>query len=249
MEKIKCLVLDVDLTFCELIASFIEEHPQFELIGKFTEPEKAKQFIMRNPVPLIFIDMKLPGITGIDFLRSLSYKPYAVFITSFPEHALESYDVNTIDYKLKPITEENFFAVLNKTVEKIGNKMNITANRNEAVPPKIHDEFFFIQTKNTYVKIFYNHILYVKAMENFVQMVVSNKEETINPHINLKQLESILPADFFLRVHKSYIVNINHVSGIGKKGLLIANEVIPTGNFNKEYIVNRIVKNTLVKRA
>jgi len=248
MEKIKCLVLDEDPAFCNLVASYIVQHPDFELSGKFTDSDEAKEFVMRNRVALVFLDIKLTGTTGFDFLRSISYKPFAVFLTSSPDFALESYELNTIDYILKPVKKERIFAVLNKAVEVLENKMEPHFNGHNGNAAKLHDGYFFIQTKNQYVKVFHKDILFVKAIQNFAQIVVHDKEKSIYPLINLKQLASSLPAEIFLRVHKSYIVNINQVSAISKKGLLISDEIIPIGDGIKNTVVKRIVKKTLIKK-
>ena len=247
MEKIRCIVLDDDLAYCELISSYIEEHARLELVGKFTEPGKAKKFLSRNQVPLIFIDMKMPEITGIDFLHSIGYCPYSIILTSYPDFAMDGYRVKALDYILKPFAEERFFAAVNRALVRIDSKTKVveSTSGNEV---KTGDGFFFIHNKQQYVKLQFKDILYIEALQNFVKIVSLDKTEPVITNSNLKQLENTLPAESFIRTHKSYIVNINHVSIIEKDTSKIADIRIPIGPSFKEVIMKKLMKDTIRKR-
>ena len=248
MEKIKCIILDDDLSFLELTSSYIDENKRLEISGKFSEPDNAKQFLLRNPVPLIFIDMKMPGITGIDFLKSLSHKPYAIILSSYPDFALEGYEVNTVDYVLKPFTEERFFAAVNKAVEQIESKTKAAVTDTLKNMIKVGEGFFFIHTKQQYVKLYYKDILYIEGLENFVKIIIRDKEEPIVSPVSLKIIENALPPEVFLRTHKSYIINMHHVTAIEKDGLKLGDKPIPVGPSYKDSVMQNLLKGNVIKR-
>ncbi len=247
MEKIKCIVLDNDIINCDVVASYLEETTRIELAGKFTKPSKAAQFLMREQVPLVFIDMKMPEMTGIDFLKSLTYKPYAIIISSFPDFALEGYEVNAIDYVLKPFTEERFFASVNKAISRIDavEKASVTDSLKNMI--KTGEGFFFIHTKQQYVKIQYKDVLYIEALENFVKIHTRDKPEPIIGLVNLKLVESSLSPEVFLRTHKSYIININHVTAMDLDNMKLDNRLVPIGRAYKEIVMDTIIKKNLIR--
>lgn len=247
MEKIPCIVLDDDVINCELVASYIDETPRLELAGKFTKPAEASTFLLRNPVPLIFIDMKMPEITGIDFLRALSYKPYAVILSSYPDFALDGYEVNALDYVLKPFTEERFFAAVNKAIKfiEVNEKATVTDTLKNIV--KTGEGYFFIHTRQQYVKIQYKDVLYIEALENFVKIFTRDKEEPVIGLVNLKLIESSLPAELFLRTHKSYIINMNHVNAMDQDSIKLDNKLVPIGRAYKKSVMDTVIKKNLIK--
>ena len=248
MEKINCIILDDDLSYLELISSYLAESTQLEVSGKFSEPNKAKQFLLQNPVPLIFIDMKMPEITGIDFLKALSYKPYAIILSSFPDFALEGYEVNALDYVLKPFDEERFFAAVNRAIERIESKMKAAVTDTLKNMIKVGDGFFFIHSKQQYIKLYYKDILYVEGLENFVKIIVRDKLEPVISPVSLKIIENALPAEVFLRTHKSYIINMNHVTAIEKDGLKLGEVPIPVGPSYKDTVMKNLFKGNVIKR-
>jgi DNA-binding LytR/AlgR family response regulator len=247
MEKIPCIVLDDDVINCELVASYIEETPRLELAAKFTKPAQASAYLMRNPVPLIFIDMKMPDITGIDFLRTLAYKPYAIILSSYPDFALEGYEVNALDYILKPFEEARFFAAVNKAVKiiDVNEKANATDTLKNII--KTGEGFFFIHTRQQYVKIQYKDVLYIEALENFVKIYTRDKEEPIIGLVNLKLIESSLPAEIFLRTHKSYIINMNHVNAMDQDNMKLENKLVPIGRAYKDVVMETVIRKNLIK--
>ncbi len=247
MEKIKCIVLDNDIINCNVVASYLEEMPRMELGGKFTKPAKAAQFLMREQVPLVFIDMKMPEMTGIEFLRSLSYKPYAIIISSFPDFALEGYEVNALDYLLKPFSEERFFGAVNKAIHRIDANEKASATDTLKSMIKTGEGFFFIHTKQQYIKIHYKDVLYIEALENFVKIYLRDKPEPIIGLVNLKLIESSLSSEVFLRTHKSFIININHVTAMDTDNMKLENKLVPIGRAYKEMVMETVIKKNLIK--
>jgi len=247
MEKIKCIILDNDIINCDVVASYIEETSRLELVGKYTKPTKAAQFLLREQVPLIFIDMKMPEITGIDFLKALAYKPYAIIISSFPDFALEGYEVNAIDYILKPFSEERFFLAVNKAVKSIDSNEKAMAADTLKNMIKTGEGFFFIHTKQQYVKIQYKDVLYIEALENFVKIHIRDKKEPIIGLVNLKLIENSVSPEVFLRTHKSFIININHVTAMDLDNMKLENKLVPIGRAYKEIVMETVIKKNLIR--
>ncbi len=248
MEKIKCIVLDDDLAFCERISLHASKHPQLEFVGKFTTPGKAKKFLVENPVPLLFIDMEMPGITGIEFLSSLSYKPYAIVITGHPDFAVKAFELAALDYILKPFNEERFYSAVGRAVQTIETKAKAAAS--EVLGKMITDaeDYFFVRSEQNYIKLRHKDVLYIEALEDFVRIYLRDKEKPVITLVNLKQLENTLSPAVFLRVHKSYLVNVNHITSIGGDSLMLGNKTIPVGPSYKNTITEKIISNKIIKR-
>jgi two-component system LytT family response regulator len=248
MEKIKCIVLDDDLAFCERIAAHVKKHLRLELAAKFTNPEKANKFLLENPVPLIFIDMEMPGITGIEFLNGLSYKPYAIIITGHPDFAVKAFELAALDYILKPFSEERFYAAVNRAIESIEVKSKAAAT--DALGKIISevDDYFFVRSDQNYIKLRYKDVVYIEAMEDFVQIYLKDKDKPIITLVNLKQLENTLSASIFIRAHKSFIVNMNHVTSLSGEFLMLGNKTLPIGPSFKDIVSEKIMSNKVIKR-
>ncbi len=248
MDKIKCIVLDDDLAFCERIAGYVKKHSSLELAGKFTNPEKAKRFLLETPVPLVFIDMEMPGTTGIDFLNELPYKPYAIIITGHPDFALKAFELAALDYILKPFNEERFYSAVNRALDTI--EMKNKAAATEALGKIISevDDYFFVRSEQNYIKLKYKDVLYIEALEDFVQIYVKDKEKPVITLVNLKQLENTLSPNIFIRTHKSNIVNMQHVTSLSGDVLMLGSKVIPIGPSFKDVVVEKIMSNKIIKR-
>src|SRR6202789_2498738 len=214
MEKIKCIVLDDDLAFCEQIPLKVTRHERLDLAGKFTSPDKAKKFLMEHPVPLIFIDMEMPGTTGIDFLKALPYKPYAIIISGHPDFAIKAFELDALDYILKPFNEERIYAAVNRAIDSIDTKNKAAASDILGKIITEVDDHFFIRSEQNYIKLRNKEVLYIEALNDFVKIYLKDNNKPIIALINLKQLENTLPASLFLRIHKSYIINIEYVASI-----------------------------------
>ena len=248
MEKIKCIVLDDDLAFCERISMYASKHPQLELAGKFTDPDKAKKFLMENPVPLIFIDMEMPGITGIDFLKALSYKPYAIIITGHPDFAVKAFELEAIDYLLKPFNEERLYSAITKALVHMETKAKAAASEVLGKMISDVDDYFFVRSEQNYIKLQYKDVFYIEALQDFVQIYLKDKDKPIITLVNLKQLENTLSPIIFLRVHKSYLVNMNQITSLSGDSLMLGSKTIPIGPSYRDAVVEKIINNKVIKR-
>jgi two-component system LytT family response regulator len=248
MEKIKCIVLDDDLAFCEQIALKVTRHERLDLAGKFTNPDKAKKFLMEHPVPLIFIDMEMPGTTGIDFLKALPYKPYAIIISGHPDFAIKAFELDALDYILKPFNEERIYAAVNRAIDSIDTKNKAAASDILGKIITEADDHFFIRSEQNYIKLRNKEVLYIEALNDFVKIYLKDNDKPIIALINLKQLENTLPASLFLRIHKSYIINIEYVASIASDYLMLGSKMIPIGPSFKGAVTEKIISNKVIRR-
>jgi DNA-binding LytR/AlgR family response regulator len=246
MEKIQCIILDDDLAYCERIASCVNGHKQLESAGVFTSPEKAGRFLMENSVPLIFIDMEMPGITGIDFLSALSYKPYAIIISGHPGFAVKAFELDALDYMLKPFSTDRFYTAVNRAIEHIE-----LTNKASDAPDKMiphADDYFFVRSEQKFIKLHCRDVLYIEALENFVRIYLKGQDKPTTTLINLKQIENTLSSSVFIRIHKSYIVNMNHITSLSGEHLMLGHKMIPIGPSYKNMVEEKVMGNKVIRR-
>ncbi len=217
----KCLVIDDEPKALEILSDYIDKAPDLELAGTFRDPLKALKFIQDNPVDLLFLDINMPDLSGIQFLNTLHFKPLVIFTTAYSEYALESYDYDAVDYLLKPIEFDRFLKAVNKAWQRfpIHEKSLILFNGDS--------DFLFIKSGTDYYKLKTNEILYIRGTGNYLTFVTPKKE--ILSLLTMKKALDILPEKFF-RIHKSYIINFDHVDLIESDEVRIKDSRIPIGD-------------------
>jgi DNA-binding LytR/AlgR family response regulator len=233
--KLNCLIVDDEPIAVEILEDYIHMVADFNLVGKCASAIEAVNILQEKKVDLLFLDIQMPKISGISFLKSLKKTPAVIFTTAYPNYAIEGFELEAIDYLLKPISVERFF----KAVNRILNRWNeITPGKNVDQQPK-QTGFFFIKSNQDFIKLEYQDILYIEALENYVRIYCSNK--TIISISTLKNMEEILSPYDFLRVHKSYIVNLKKVDSVQNNICMINNMEIAIGR-NYRKTVTEIIK-------
>ncbi|UCC39736.1 MAG: response regulator transcription factor [Candidatus Aminicenantes bacterium] len=228
----KCLIIDDEPTAIEILRDYVEKVPFLECAGTFRDPLKALNFIQKNPVDLILLDINMPDLTGIQFLKSLESQPLVIFTTAYSKYALESYDYDAVDYLLKPIEFDRFLKAINKAFK----QYQIKTSR---MTPFIQEgDFILIKSGTEYYKIKLNDILYIRGTGNYVTFVTKKKE--ILSLLTMKAVSEMLSSKMFFRIHKSYIVNFSHVDLIESDQLKINEEYLPIGDYYRETIFNAI---------
>lgn len=218
-----------------------ERVPFLEHQGSFANAMEAANFLNENEVDLMFLDIEMPGLSGLDFIRSLKKAPQIILCTAYPQYALESYELDVTDYLVKPIKFERFFKAINKVKEYL-----VLA---ESVPSEIDtygDSFMFIKADRQYVKIYYDDIQYIKGMKDYV--VIHTTKGKYMTAMNVKTIKSQLPDQLFARTSKSYILQIKKISRIGVDTIYLDDFELPLGPSYKEGFVNDYVKTNLVSR-
>ncbi|HWY36985.1 MAG TPA: LytTR family DNA-binding domain-containing protein [Bacteroidia bacterium] len=238
--KLKCIIIDDEPIARKVLKEFIEDIDFLELIGQAENPLKAMSLLNENPVDLIFLDINMPKINGIDFLKNSNTTAGVIMTTAYAEHAVEAYGLDVLDYLVKPIGFDRFLKACNKALKfQVSNqKVPVLAQKN--------DDHFFVKCDNQIEKIFYNDLLYAEAMLNYVMLYTNLKKLMV--YITIKSLEEQLPSDIFIKVHKSFIVNILKVKSIEGNMLNIGEAKITISQNLREMVIKKIVMDKMIKR-
>jgi two-component system LytT family response regulator len=218
----RCVIVDDEPLALTVLEDYIKQMPELQLIEKFTNAVKAIDFLNENEVDLLFFDIQMPDLTGFEMLNKLKHQPVLIFTTAYGEYAMKAFKADAIDYLLKPIDLEDFSKAVNKATEWIAAKKN-AAQRNEV---KINKEFLFIKSEYKIVRLNFNDIKYIQGMGEYVQIHLQTAKQPIVSLLSLKSLETQLPENKFMRVHKSFIVNLEKINMIERNEIIYEDGVV-----------------------
>ena len=236
MTKIKALIVDDEYLALDLLEEFISRLPDVTLVGRAKNPLEAQEIMNNNEVDLLFLDIQMPVLSGINFTKTLVHQPLIIFTTAYSEHAIEAFDLNAIDYLLKPFTFERFLQAINKA--KIQLKIKAPSSNQAPSTPEKTPDFITVKSEGKIVRIRLREITYVESLKEYVII-----HGAFGKHIvleRLKNMEAQLPADQFIRVHKSFIVAIDKVDTLYGNQLEIGSNRIPISRERKKEITDRI---------
>jgi len=238
--KLKCIIIDDEPIARKVLQEFTEEIDYLELVGQAENPLRALPLLNENDIDIIFLDINMPKINGIDFLKSSNTRADIIMTTAYAEYAVDAYGLDVLDYLVKPIAFDRFLKACNKAKE-IRELKKSTPTQID----KTHDHFF-IKCNNQIEKVFYADLIYAEAMLNYVMLYTTLKKMMV--YVTIKGLEEQLPSDIFIKVHKSFIVNANKIKSIEGNILNIGNEKITISQNLREKVINKIVKDKMIKR-
>lgn len=223
----KCIIVDDEPIAREGVEELIGKISQLELAGSFNSAEAASEFIKHSPVDLIFLDIEMSGISGIEFARNIPKQTLVLFTTAYSEYALDSYEVDAIDYLVKPIEPERF----KKAVEKAINYHSLLVSEEmEEIQPD--NDFIFVKSERRYFKVNYDNVLFIEGLKDYVIIQLENKR--IITKMYLRTILDLLPAKTFFRVNKSYIVNLNKIDSFDNNDIFIEDYEIGIGATYRE---------------
>ena len=222
--SINCLAIDDEPLALDVIEEYVNKVPFLNLIGKFTNPVEATAELHKGRIDLIFLDIQMPDLTGLEFLNTLERKPAVIFTTAYDEYALESYDFNTIDYLLKPISFDRFMKAVNKAQELLSSGADAAENK-----------FIFIKSDYKIHKIATDDIAYIEGYKDYVRIYTPEKRFVTRE--SMKNMEAMLSKDRFLRIHRSYIISIDKFSAIEGNMIILGEEKLPIGKSYKEQVM------------
>lgn len=241
MCKIRCIVVDDEPLAVEMLAAFIRKTPSLELTATFTDPVLALSAIGEEKPDLVFLDIQMPDLNGLELSRLLPQDTRVIFTTAFRQYAFESYEVEALDYLLKPIRYQKFI----ESVSKAERWMEI---RQASVRPERNRRFAFIKTDGEYRNIDFDQILYVEGMKDYVLIHLESETEPIVAHMTMKAVEEKLPSDMFMRVHRSYTVALDKITAIDSCGDILIDKIsVPVSDSYRKDI-ERYVKENLLAR-
>jgi DNA-binding LytR/AlgR family response regulator len=223
---IKAIAIDDEPLALELIEAFCQKFDFLQFEKGFTKTAAALQFLQKNPVDLLFLDIKMPAISGVDFYRSLTHKPMLIFTTSFSEYALESYELDAVDYLLKPFTPDRFGKAVNKAYDLYNLVHKATASEGA--------KFLMLKVDHGVVKVLLDNILFIEGLDNYLKIHLHDQPPVV-VRLTMKVLLEKLNEQEFMRVHRSYIVPLKRIESVKQKMITIAGEEIPVGkNYEEE---------------
>ena len=238
--KLKCIIIDDEPIARKVLQEFVEEIDFLELAGQAENPLKAMSLLNDNDIDIIFLDINMPKINGIDFLKNSKTTASIIMTTAYAEYAVSAYDLDVSDYLVKPIAFDRFLKACNKAKEIKELKKSRAAATNKT------NDHFFIKCNNQIEKVFYADLIYAEAMLNYVMLYTTLKKMMV--YVTIKGLEEQLPADIFIKVHKSFIVNKTKIKSIDGNILDIGNEKITISQNLREKVIDEIVKDKMIRR-
>ena len=244
MCKIRCIVVDDEPLAVEMIAAFIRKTPSLELAGTFTDPVVALSRIGEMNPDLVFLDIQMPDLNGLELSRLLPQDTRVIFTTAFRQYAFESYEVEALDYLLKPIRYNKFLEAVGKAERWMETRQATIKTENKGISRKSA----FIKTEGEYRNIDFDQILYVSGMKDYVLIYLESETDPIVAHITMKAIEDKLPSDMFMRVHRSYIVALDKITAIDSCGDILIDKIsVPVSDsYRKE--IEKLVKENLLAR-
>ncbi len=235
--KLSCLAIDDESLARKMLEDNIRQVPFLELVGTCKNAFEAMEVLQRQSVDLMFLDIQMPGMLGTKFLETLPNKPMVIFVTAYSNYAVESYDLDVVDYLMKPVPLERFVKAAYKALE-IKQKVGFAS-------PAPHDEtpdFFFVNVEYSLVKIKVPDITHIEGMKDYVKIYLVGTNKPVLTKSTLKGIEEKLPGGDFMRVHKSFIANLSRIESIRNRELRIGQWEIPVGEANLEELMRFVQK-------
>lgn len=242
MQPIHCIIIDDEPLARKGLEEYISDIDFLVLDGSFQDPVKATKLLAGGSVQLIFLDIQMPRITGLQFLKSMQHPPPVVFTTAYPQYALDGFELNAIDYLVKPIAFDRFLKAALRVKEyyevREKNLAEDAGGRKEG--------FFFVKADNKLVRIAYGDILFVEALQNYVAIHTASKKYIT--YLTFKSIEEYLPAEGFIKTHKSYIVAASRIDHIEGNTIRIGVHQVPISRTSKDEVMDRLLKGRFLKR-
>lgn len=237
--KINAIIIDDEPVARKGLKEYISDIDFLHLAGEYDNALVANEIISSGMAQLLFLDIEMPKLTGLEFFKTLQNPPPVIFTTAYPQYALEGFEVNALDYLVKPISFNRFLKAVQKAKEyfEVREKNVTEVNRSD---------YFFIKADNKLVKIFYSDILFAEALQNYV--LIHTAERKYMTYLTFKSLEGYLPADRFIRVHKSYIIAAEKIDSIEGNGIRIGQAHIPISRNLKDEAMEKLLKGRFLKR-
>jgi two-component system, LytTR family, response regulator len=229
---LKCMAIDDEPLALELLEDNISKVPYLQLVASCSNPLQAMKALEEQQVDLIFLDIQMPGLTGLQFIQSLSQKPMFILITAYEKYALEGFNLDVVDYLVKPVSLERFIKACNKAKELYQLKMQ---GNNQA-----HDkpaDFIFVNVDYSLLKVVIDDIMWVEGLKDYIKIHLKSSSRPVITRMTMKSIEEQLPAAKFIRIHKSYIVAVAFITSVRKSTVMIGPEELPVSDTYQEALM------------
>lgn len=243
MQLLKCIIVDDEPLPLELLSDYINKTPFLELLGTYSNPLEALTVVQSQQVDLIFLDIEMPQLTGLQFMQSLSHKCKVIFTSAYPDYAVQGYEFDIVDYLLKPVSFERFLKAATKALQSIRPPADVLP---AADSPTLSQagQMLFVKTDYKIVKVGLNDILYIEGLKEYIAIhTPAGKVITLQ---SMKKMEDVLPPTQFIRVHKSFIVAIDKIDSVERNRIFISKNIIPVGNTYRESFLKLLDQKNLL---
>lgn len=241
MNIINCIIIDDEPLARKGLGEYIGDVDFLHLQGEFDNPLKAGDMISGGTVQLMFLDIQMPKISGLEFLKTLVHAPPVIFTTAFPQYALDGFEMNALDYLVKPVSFERFYKAALRAREYYEVRWE-----NNSKPSAGKDGYFFIKSDNKLVRIAFDDVLFAEALQNYVCIQTIAKRYIT--YLTFGSIEDYLPVDRFIRTHKSYIVSAAKIDSIDGSEIRIGDHRIPISRSSKDMVMDKLLKGRFLKR-
>jgi len=229
---LRCIAVDDEPLALELLEDNISKVPYLQLVAKCSNAMEAMKVLQQQPADLIFLDIQMPGLTGLQFIQSMTEKPMIILITAYEKYALEGFNLNVTDYLVKPVSLDRFVKACNKAKElyELKNRTNKEAVSNP--------DYFFVNVDYSLLKVNFNDIKYIEGLKDYIKIHLKSTARAIITRMAMKAIEEELPVAKFLRIHKSYIVSLEYITAIRKNSVFIDEMELPVGENFRAAVLN-----------
>lgn len=238
MTILKCCVIDDEPLASQLIASYVEKTPFMQLVGTYTSAQDAIRTILENQIDIVFLDIQMPQLNGLEFAKIIPQHCRVIFTTAYDKYAIQGFKVDALDYLLKPVSYEDFLAAANKAQRWVETVRNGGAN----APTR---DYIIVKSEYRLIQIPTSDILFIEGLKDYVKIYVNDEQKSIMTLMNMKTLEQSLPTSRFMRVHRSFIVNTSKIKIIERNRIVFGNRYIPISDTYKQafsdYVASRLL--------
>jgi len=232
MLKLKCLAIDDEPLALELLEDNIRQLSFLELAGKCSNAMEAIKIMQQQEIDLIFLDIQMPGLTGLQFIQSMKIRPLIILVTAYEKFALDGFNLDVVDYLVKPVALERFIKASNKALD------IYRINHHLSIPKESVPEYFFINVDYKMLKVEFNDIVWVEGFKDYLKMHLKSSSSPLVVRMSMKNMEEQLPPLYFIRIHKSYILSKKAITAVRKNSVYIDSLELPVGDMYKEQVAS-----------
>jgi DNA-binding LytR/AlgR family response regulator len=243
--KLRCLIVDDEPLALDVLETFVTRLDNLELVCRCNNAVEAYNCLQTEHIDLIFLDIQMPKLTGIEFLKSIPHPPKVIFTTAYRDYALDSYELNAVDYLLKPISFERFLKAVSKVAVAEPRVATVTPVAAPAPDTDYKDAFIYLKADKKMVKVMLSDILYIESLKDYIRVKTETRE--IISYQKISFLEEKLPTDKFLRIHRSFIIALDKIQAFSATAVDIGKTEIPIGRFYKNEVLQVLGQNNLLE--
>lgn len=228
---LQCIAIDDEPLALQLLADNISKVPYLHLVASCGDAFEATQVLQGNSIDLIFIDIQMPGLTGLQFIESLAKKPMVILVTAYKQYALEGYNLDVVDYLVKPVSMDRFIKACNKAQE-----LHLLRTAGARTPNGPMTEYMFVNVGYSLLKVIFSDMEWIEGLKDYLQIHLKSTPKPVIVRMSFKAIEEQLPPGQFVRIHKSYVVSVNSITAIRKSSVFIREHEFPVGETYREVI-------------